>query len=268
MPVGAYSAVRYSDHLSDQRINLGVLVWHPLDGILIRISPSLDRVHAVDPRVKLTPIKEQIDFVRNEIQSMEASRGMDKLKELSMLFREGLEITAPYPARIQSLDEMVEHLYEKLVSPVAEFRRASSQRQFERSFRTHLERSLKSIDPRSRYRYYGQRRLNGVSVEIGHQTLFHQRKILWRALSLQAVPQADAQIARAKATALDIDVVRGIPEFRQHRQFVAVQEPKASAAERFKDSVAWLKRTADDVLIVHDRQSLETVIPHRLRTLV
>ena len=32
MALGAYSLVRYSNELNDQRVNLGVLLWHPQDG--------------------------------------------------------------------------------------------------------------------------------------------------------------------------------------------------------------------------------------------
>lgn len=50
MLLGAYSVVRYSDCVSDQRINLGVMVWHPLEGFARRFSPHLDRARAVDPQ--------------------------------------------------------------------------------------------------------------------------------------------------------------------------------------------------------------------------
>jgi hypothetical protein len=41
MPLGAYSVIRFSNNLNDQRVNLGVVVWHPLDGLRLRLSPSL-----------------------------------------------------------------------------------------------------------------------------------------------------------------------------------------------------------------------------------
>src|SRR2546427_11125278 len=141
MALGAYSVIRYSNHLNDQRVNLGVLVWHPFDGFRYRFSPSLDRVQAVDPRVPLTPLKKQLENIASELQAQSANK--ETLVRLSHWFKEGLEVVPPYPAQIQSADEMTEHLYQMLVSPTTEIRRASTQQQFERGVRTALVEAAK-----------------------------------------------------------------------------------------------------------------------------
>ena len=64
MGLGAYSVVRYADDLSDQRINLGVFVWHPVDGYRCRFSPALDRVQAIDPRIAIIPLRKQLEELR------------------------------------------------------------------------------------------------------------------------------------------------------------------------------------------------------------
>src|SRR5437899_12976132 len=95
MPLGAYSIIRYSNNLNDQRVNLGIVVWHPLDGFANRLSPSLDRAQAVDPRVRITGLKKQLDVIKG-LLSAPPAEGLEILKSLSQQFREGLEVSPPY----------------------------------------------------------------------------------------------------------------------------------------------------------------------------
>lgn len=116
MALGAYSIIRYSNDLNDQRVNLGVIVWHPIDGFVVRVSPELNRVKAIDPRIKVAEVKKQINTIREQIEDGRARR--ETLDSLSAQFRHGLEVTAPYPARMHSANETADHLSELLVSPV------------------------------------------------------------------------------------------------------------------------------------------------------
>lgn len=135
MPIGAYSIVRFSNNASDQRVNVGVLVWHPLEGVKFKFSPSLDRIQAVDPRVSISSVKDQLEVIRGELAVHNAEEGPVTLNRLSSWFKNGVEVSSPYPAKIASTNELLERLYETLVYPVPEIQRASSQRQFERSFK-------------------------------------------------------------------------------------------------------------------------------------
>lgn len=258
MALGAYSIVRYSNNLSDQRINLGVVAWHPIDGFQWRFTPSVDRVQAIDPRVNIKPLREQLNAIENELERVPARRG--KLTELATWFQHGLEVTRPYPARMHSLLESVEHFYELLVCPVEEIRRASSQRIFEKALVRTLEIAVQRIDPSGVCERKGSHRVNGVSVDVGIFTAVKRRRLLWRALSLQSATRSDDQITKAKATALDVETVRAISEYRKLPQLVVVLEPKPRTAGGFAESIAWLKRAADDVMVVKRDEGLAVAL--------
>jgi hypothetical protein len=260
MALGAYSIIRYSDHLSDQRVNLGVLVWHPLDGFKYRFSPGLDRVHSVDPRVALTPIKKQMDAIVSELKGDAA--GKETLTELSRCFKEGLEVAAPYPAQIQSAEEMIDHLYQALVSPVPEIRRASTQLQFERRAYSAVFQIAKAH--RVKCEEIGRKKLGHLTVNVGLRTIGDDRKTLWRALSLQAHDHPDRQLAFAKATAMDISVVKGSELYRSYHHFVTLQGPKAAALAGLADSKAWLESVADKVFVVETADALPKIVEKAL----
>jgi len=244
MALGSYSIIRYSNNLNDQRVNLGVLLWHPFDGFRIRLSPSLDRVQTIDPRVPLTPLKKQLEDIANQLQAPSADK--DTLTKLSHWFKEGLEVVQPYPAQIQSADEMTEHLYQMLVSPVPEIRRASTQHQFETSVRSALKSAAAKLH-KVKYEEIGLRKIGHLMVNVGVRTVADDSKILWRALSLQSHDRSDRQLAFAKATAMDISVVKNDAHYKSHRHYVTLQGPKVSADTGLKDSIAWLENVADEV---------------------
>jgi hypothetical protein len=166
MGLGAYSVVRYADDLSDQRINLGVLLWHPVDGFRCRFSSSVDRVQAIDPRVTVKPIKKQLDDIKDKVTSA-PPREKELLVSLCNTFRYGLVISSPYPARISSADETLDRLYDLLVSPVPEIRRASSQRIFEGSLKKTIETSMQTEWPDGRVEQLGSESVKGIPINIG-----------------------------------------------------------------------------------------------------
>ena len=267
MALGAYSIVRYSNNLSDQRVNLGIVVWHPIEGFKFQFSRSLDRVQAIDPRIRILPLKHQIEVIKGEIKTSNPTQ-KEVLEELSLWFKEGLEVSLPYPAQIDSAAETLEHLYKMLVSPVPEFIRASSQRQFERSFDKALATAVKRFAPNFKYKNIGYRKFGKVLVNVGIRTSNGKHNALWHALSLQSQGRPDEQLAFAKATAMDINFLRTSGNgFRKHQQFVALQEPRVKASHNLDDSMAWLKREADEVIVVPDIESLPETLGKRLRRL-
>lgn len=267
MVLGAYSIVRYSNHLSDQRVNLGVLLWHPIDGFTYRFSSSLERVRAIDQRARLKSLRVQLDLIRGELDANQ-DKGREVLLGLSRAFKEGLEVTSPYPARIQSLQELLDHLYEMLVSAVPEIRRASSQTQFEKKVATCLSATFEQVCPKGTFEDLGTRAVNGVHVEAGIRTSTSRRTALWRALSLQAKDHPTDQVAVSKATALDILTVRqSFEDLKDARQIVLLQPPKPKASDGLNESIAWLEHEADDVVLVPDVESLPKLLEPKLRDL-
>src|SRR5260370_14567872 len=266
MPLGAYSLVRYSNNLNDQRVNLGILVWHPADGFAQRFSPSLDKAQAVDPRVRISPLKKQLDIIKG-ILSGQPAEGLEIFKSLSQQFREGLEVTPPYPARFHSLPELLDQLYEKLVSPVEEFARASTQKQFENRVKAALNSALGKVNAKAKCEVIGPRQINGVSVDAGIRTTLRNKSALWHALSLHSQERTIEQITAAKATAMEILTIRQLKHLKNARHMVILQPPKPKAAEHLSESIAWLRHEADEVIPVGDLESLPQVLETKLQDL-
>ena len=261
MPFGAYSVVRFSNNASDQRVSVGVLVWHPLEGVKYRFSPSLDRIQAVDPRVSISSVKEQLEVIRNELAVPAAAEGPVTLNRLSSWFKNGVEVSAPYPARIASTVELLDRLYETLVYPVPEIPRASSQRQFERSFEKTLKSVIEHFAPKIKCERVGTRKIGKVLVNVGIQTKGPHYKALWHPLSLLSKKRPDEQIALSKATAMDINVIRASGNgFSGHKHLVTLQTPRVRDSHNLKDSLEWLNHEADEVIVVKENQDLGRLI--------
>ncbi|MDP2606980.1 MAG: DUF3037 domain-containing protein [Deltaproteobacteria bacterium] len=266
MPFGAYSVVRFSNNASDQRVNVGVLVWHPLEGVKYKFSPSLDRIQAVDPRVSISSVKEQLEVIRSELASPVSEEGPVTLNHLSSWFKNGVEVSTPYPARIASADELLDRLYETLVYPVPEIQRASSQRQFERSFEKTLKNVIKDVAPKIKCERLGTRKIGKVLVNVGIRTTGPHHKTLWHPLSLLSKRRPDEQIALSKATAMDINVIRASANgFTNYKHLVTLQTPRVKDAHALKDSVDWLKHEADDVIEVRETQDLGRLIQQAIQ---
>src|SRR5437016_1420683 len=95
-----------------------------------------------------------------------------------------------------------------------------------------------------------------VKVYGGLRTTTRRRTALWRALSLQAQEHAEDQLARAKATAIDIDTIRSIGAYKRVKQLVTLQPPKPKAQQHLKEAITWLKREADEVILIEDPGAL------------
>jgi hypothetical protein len=251
MGLGAYSVLRYTDDVGDQRINLGVFVWHPVDGYRCRLSPSLDRVQAIDPRIALTPLRRQIGTIK---ETLTTSQNRDALDDLCKTFRRGLVVSSPYPARIVSADETVERLYGLVVSPVHEIRRASSQKNFERSLKKTIEVSLAAGWRKARIQQIAHRNIDRIPINIGLRTQLSPSGpcTLWHPLSFQSESRPETHMAVAKSTILDILKTRTVDQYRHDRQIVAVLAPKARAAAMMDDVVTSLRSAADQVLVTND----------------
>jgi Protein of unknown function (DUF3037) len=257
MRLGAYSVVRYADDVGDQRINLGVFVWHPVEGYRCRFSPSLDRVQAIDPRVAITPLRRQIEQIKETLSSAEPQQ-RDTLECLSRTFRHGLVVSDPYPAKISSVEETLDRLYGLVVSPVPEIRRASSQKMFENSVKKTLEVSLQVNWPKGRIQQIGRRVVNGIPINVGLRTRIRDSgpAALWHPLSLQSEIRPEAQLAAAKATVLDIFKTRDLDSYKYDRQYVPLLAPRAKSAGQMDDIVNALKAAADQVWVANDNDHL------------
>src|SRR5277367_4807478 len=75
--LGCYSVVRYRDALSDQQINLGVLLWHPQEGFKVFFVPDLEGVRAISPKIPSQDLRFRLNVIQEEI-SHNGKSGSDK----------------------------------------------------------------------------------------------------------------------------------------------------------------------------------------------
>ena len=257
MGLGAYSIVRYSDDLGDQRINLGVFVWHPIDGYRCRFSSALDRVQAIDPRVALTPLRHQLEEIKDTLISAKP-QDRQALDVLCRTYRHGLVVSSNYPAKNVSADETITRLFDHVVSPMPEIRRASSQKNFERSLKKSLELSIESGWPKGKVQQLGIKNMNGIPINLGLRTQIGTAgpAAFWHPISLQSESKPETHLIAAKSTILDMIKTRATEQYKHDRQFVAVLAPRAKAASRLEEVLRSLKSTADQVLVANDNDEV------------
>jgi hypothetical protein len=163
--------------------------------------------------------------------------------------------------------DTTDRLFELLVSPQAQARRVGPQQEFAVEFRQALEETIFLIQPDgAEVEVMGTESVEGAQVDLGIRTAFRNKEAFWHPLSLHAKNQPNAQVAKAKATVLDIRTIRD--HFRQYAaalQFVAVQSPEKDPPKYVRDAMAWLRQGADDVLLIPESDSIPTVLEPRLR---
>jgi hypothetical protein len=218
--------------------------------------------------VAITPLKRQLEEMKEALASAKP-QGKDALEELCRVFRHGLVVSSPYPAKISDADEMLNRLYGLVVSPVPEIRRASSQKMFEHSLKKALEAFVHAGWPKARIQEIGRRNVGGILINIGLRTQISQTvAALWHPISLQSESKPEAQLATAKATILDIIQTRTrVEQYKTDRQYVAVLAPRAKSARGMDDIVGSLKAAADQVLIANDNETLMAQVQYRLQAL-
>jgi len=224
-------------------------------------------VQAIDPRITVQPLKRQLEEIRETVTHAPAGE-KDLLIDLGKNFRHGLVISSPYPAKISSVDETLERLYDLLVSPVPEIRRASSQRVFANRLQRTIEASLEGW-PRGRVQNIGTKNVKGIPVNVGIRTQLSQtgRAALWHPLSLQSEAKPEAHLVSAKSIILDIFKSHEIEHYKRDIQYVAVQAPRAKSASKFGEVISCLKHAADSVFVATDDITLVDRVQRGLRAL-
>lgn len=261
MALGAYSILRFSDNMRDERVNLGVVVWHPRDGFSLRVLPTLDRIHAVDPSVKLIPLRKQLKEIACRLEQQEV-KGEKLMAELSNWLRDGLEFGKPCPARISSVTETADRLFNLLVPDFAAAGEA------EISFRENVTRAIRaaafSIEPHATCEDMGERMLSGVRIAIGIHTSIRNTDTLWRSVSMRARADED-KIARAKSAAMDIVKISGLEQFQSYRHVVTVEAPRKFSGGGFNESKKWIEGVGATVLSISNETEMTSVIDGHLR---
>jgi hypothetical protein len=260
MPLGAYAIVRFANDVRDERLNIGVLVWHPSDGFQSRFLKSFRRVQAIAPDIRLRKLHNMVNSILERLDS--DAEGHRVLSELSSEFREGLQVSGIYPARLQSLDATADRLYSLLVE------QADADTVEHVSFHLKLSESLKNsvyqLDPAGVFEELGSRKIDGVTVNMGFRTQVRQSEMVWRAMSLRTNGRED-QIARAKATVIDIWRQRSLQEFRDTKQIVTVELPKKTDLATLSEYREQIDSIGADIIEISEPSLLSARIAERLQ---
>jgi hypothetical protein len=258
MAIGAYSVVRFADSMRDERVNLGVIVWHPHQGFSWIIPKSLDRAKAVNPLLDSRDIKSQIAYLRDQLETKTVD-GLAMLTDLSKTLSDGFQVSAPYPTRLSGVKECADHLFQLLVAKVEYSDNLVAP---EMPVRERLVSDLRSvsfgIDHNAIVQEMGERHIANVRVNLGIRTSVARHDLLWRMVSLAT--NSDDRISRAKAAAMDIVKIRGLGEFGSFGHAIAAHSPKKDSGESFDESRKWLLDQTPHVLFFKNPEELPEAI--------
>jgi hypothetical protein len=249
---GQYSLVSYIHPLRGDRINLGVLVWHPFLGHNLRFAKSLQRVRCIDETADLDRLHGSLKRIEDIMEGW-PSADRSPLAALASEFRHGLVVSGPLQARVCSPACTLERIYTALVRPEP-FMRASSTHQFARAFVARIKAALKSEGIRDvRTNFNEEETFQPVRVAAWYNHRGEQ--YLWRAFSF-APMRLEQQLQAAKAIHAENQDLKGLAKYQTARLRVAVQLPKPEARADWPKAANWLRRQAD-VEIFEDRQSVD-----------
>lgn len=260
MAIGAYSIVRYVDSLNDQRINLGVIAFHPLDGYVYKHLDSLARLRAVDDSIDTDAVEAQL----GEIGAIRTETSRHALDRLRNEYRHAVVITEPYPARVSSANAVLERLFDRLVTSGGTRPKDSHQRTFEHSIYKSLQTMSKGMN--IHVKRLGKDQLNGVSVNLGIHTSGRSGSALWHPLSLEAKSSPSARIERAKSVAMDaLAIKKKHKTYAHERQIIAVQTP-SDKVPGIDEALEWIKEQAE-IIAIEPGVPAEKAIADELRSM-
>jgi len=259
--LGEYSTLSYVHQLRGERVNLGVLVWHPTLGAACRFMKRVGRVRCVDEEVDIDRVREQMEQVRQAFEGW-YERDQSPLPHLSASFRHGLTVGAPTKARIQDPNFTLERLYSCLIAPEP-FMRASSTSQFAQQFITRAGAILTKMGAADVQENFDER---GAFQPVKVSLLYRVARDLyvWRAFSFASLTSVEDQLTTAKAIHAENEDLRRLPKYREARLSLAIQAPKPSVRAEWSKSLGWLQRDSDRVEQFEDKQSLAAKMPEVL----
>jgi hypothetical protein len=259
--------------LSDQQINLGLVLWHPQQGFRVFLAPNLEGARSISPKVQTQDLRFRLNVIQEQI-SHNGKSGSEKLQELSDWFREGLEVTSPYPARFEDLDAAVHLLRPALFPQVSveskELALVAPQAltvphvpvtQFERKFFGVIEKAAKERHVQAHP--VPPKRIGKVVVNPGFETVARKHKAFWRVISFRNNEKQGRQLAAAKAIAMDMYVLWNTANFKDHDRIVVVSGRKSAGAD---EPIAWLQKTANHVWPVEKPDSAAKLLDRALKS--
>jgi len=255
---GQFSIVSYVHQLRGERVNLGVLVWHPLLGHAFQFAKYLDRVRIVDEAANASRVKANLDEIKETISSW-SEELESPLEYLSSAFQHGVVVSPPQNARMQSPQATLERTYSHVMAPEP-FMRASSTTQFSKAFSSQMQQALGELNRKIiKADYVETEAFKPVNVALWFEG--RERSYLWRAHSFAALESIERQVTAAKAIHAENNDLLSLPKYEEVRIGMAVQLPKPRFRSSWDEVHDWLSRTSPTIEVFEDRYSFDTKIP-------
>jgi hypothetical protein len=271
--LGCYSVIRYRDALSDQQVNLGVLLWHPQQGYRVFFVPNFDvTARAIAPNLQSQDLKFRLSVIEQQV-NQNGKAGPEKFKDLCNCFRDGVEVTSPYPAKFGDLDSALHLLRPTLFpqTPTMPAELALQPQQFlavphhgtASQFERKVFRTIETVAENKQIQAepLQPRKIGKIVVNPGLRTISSKRKALWRTLSFQSRESLERRLFHAKAVAMEMYVVSGLDAFKECSRYIVLQSKQESSTDEL---VAWLRRSADHVFPVETPEGVKDFIDRAL----
>jgi hypothetical protein len=253
-----YSVVSYVHPLRGERVNLGVIVWHPQHGIQAKFLSGLARVNSVDEHASTRRVREELAAIERTLDEWKVG-DRSPLPVLASEFQHKLVVAPPANARAQDPVWMLERLTTLLLPPTP-FHRASSAKQFGAAFAREMKEVLRQADVQKVKTNFEERRtFRPILVAVAYRLGDADR--VWRVGSFATAAKVEDQVTIAKALHAENHELRRVEPYRDAELNVAVQLPKPSARRDFPDALAWLGREVDRVEVFEDRESIASKVP-------
>jgi hypothetical protein len=260
--LGQYSIVSYVHELRGERVNLGVLVWHPRSGCFFRRSEVLNRVRTIDESADLKRVLAELESISERAEGWDRKE-VSPLEKLARQFTHGLVVTSPLNARIQDPLATLERLASIMLPPEPSFVRAPSTTQFANAFASSLHKQLLNAgvqDVRSNFFEEGP----AEPIEVTALYNYDAENYVWRAFSFASEDDPRKQLRFAKAIHTDNADLRTVKGYEDAHLQVAVQPPKQRARAEWNKALRYLNRASDRVEDFEDRHSIEAKAPELL----
>jgi len=259
--LGQYSLVSYCHPLRGERVNIGVLVWHPWLGRQWRFAKNLQRVRSIDENADLDRLRRDLDAIQETLDSWDRI-DHSPLAVLASEFRYSLVVNQPLGVRVQDPAFTLERFFGMLVAPEP-FMRASSTVQFTRALVSQLGGLAKTAGAQDiRVNYVEEETFQPVRVAVSYRS--ESAMVLWRAVSFASVAGFEQQVTVAKACYADNADLKTLPKYKDAKLAMAVQVPKPADRADFPRALDWLHRDTDLVEVFESRDSIPQKLPQLL----
>jgi hypothetical protein len=272
--LGCYSIIRYRDALSDQQVNIGLLLWHPEQGYRVFFAPNLDGAHVIAPKVPLQDLKFRLNVIEQQVNE-NGKPGPEKFEELSNWFREGIEVTSPYPARFEDLESALHLLRPTLFpqmppEPKALALEPSVHLTVRHAIVTQFEKRVFMTIERAAGERHIQahpvppRKIGKLIVNPGLQTIAGKHRALWRVVAFRSNENLERQLLYAKSIAAEMHVLSETPQFKGYERLIVVPAEKPVADT--DEPIAWLQRAANHVWSLDKPEAAEKLLDRALKS--